>query len=273
MMFSKKDLPPNLKILLHALQTIGMYPRIFSNWPQNFLGFASLLSLSNINLDLFAPDCAVKADFWAKYYVKMFLPAIIGIGAVITYKPARYLLVKCSRRNDSFDIDPRNKIISLSLALVTRLYTLLISSALDPFHCSQVSETVSVLANDPSTQCYGTRWYRNLPAVGIFVLLYCVAVPTFLAWKLFQYRNKLDTPEMKARFGVLYIHYRRNCYWWEILLMLKRAAVFMALEVTQDADKSQSKVFLSIAVILAFTSVHVVVDPFVVQRKNALTIV
>jgi hypothetical protein len=55
--------------------------------------------------------------------------------------------------------------------------------------------------------------------------------------------------------------------------MLKRAAFFMALEFAGDAQKGQTKVFLSISVILGFTGLHVVANPFVLQQRNTLNVV
>jgi hypothetical protein len=249
-----------------------MYPRISVNWPQNFLGLTTALSLTNINLDLFAPECTVPIGFWAKYYVKMLLPLIIGLGAILTFNPARFMLSKCNAKHFSLDVDPVNRIISLFVALISRLNTLLISSALDPFHCSPISTGTLVLANDPSIQCYGSEWFKRLPIVIIFAFVYCVGVPIFLAGKLFQHREHLDDWQIKSRFGVLYVQYRKNCFWWDIVLMLKRAAFFMVLEITGDMQKGQSKVFLSISIILAFCAVNVIVDPFVLHRRSTLNI-
>jgi hypothetical protein len=224
MMFSRQGTPPDIKVLLQALQTIGLYPRISINWPENFLGLTTVLSLTSINLDLFAPDCTVDVGFWAKYYVKMCFPLIIGTGAMLTFYPAKFVLSICKNPNVDLNGKPKDKIIPMSIALLSGLYTLLIAAAFDPFHCKLRSGDVMVLANDPSFECYGEEWMKRLPITVIFAFIYAVLLPAVLGWLLFKHRKDLNSSKVQTRYGVLYLYYRGRCYWWEILLMLKRVS-------------------------------------------------
>jgi hypothetical protein len=287
MMFSKQGTPPDIKVLLQALQTIGLYPRISINWPENFLGLTTVLSLTSINLDLFAPDCTVNVGFWVKYYVKMCFPVIIGSGAMLTYYPAKYVLSLCKNPNVDLHGKLIDKMIPLSVALLSGLYTLLISAAFDPFHCKLRSGDVFVLANEPSFECYGEEWTKRLPSTVSFAFIYAVILPAVLGWLLFKHRNDLNSSRVQTRYGVLYLYYRGRCYWWEIVLMLKRvsppfstagltllkALFFIALEFAGDVQKSQTKVFLCISFMIGFIGIHMVVNPFILQSRNSLSVV
>ena len=142
---------------------------------------------------------------------------------LLIFHPVQFLLSRCNKSFANLKLNLSTRVIALSVALLSGLYTLLVSSAFEPFHCVIRSGDVLVLANDPCVVCYQTDWYNQLPYVAIFSLLYVVIVPAVLLVCLYRNKAQLNSPEVRQRYGALYAYYRGDCYWWEILLMLKRA--------------------------------------------------
>jgi hypothetical protein len=54
------------------------------------------ISLTNLDLDLLAPECSVALSFWGKYLIKMMAPFIFvgSVGIVILCKTALFKILK-----------------------------------------------------------------------------------------------------------------------------------------------------------------------------------
>jgi hypothetical protein len=76
-----------------------------------------------------------------------------------------------------------------------------------------------------------------------FFWAYCVALPGIIVWgigiPLFAYflltadRKKLDTLEVKEKFGFLYRGYKKEFYYWEVVIMYRKIMMVVIAVVLQ----------------------------------------
>jgi len=82
-----------LSITLAFAQIVSIFASFPVAWPLTTLFMFNLFSFLNFNIELFAPDCAIKLDFFSKWVIKMMIP----VAVVVTFALI-YFLVKCSSR-------------------------------------------------------------------------------------------------------------------------------------------------------------------------------
>lgn len=112
----------------------------------------------------------------------------------------------------------------------------------------------------------------KLPIIATFVVLYSLIVPCCLAFVLFRIRKDLFSLKIRRRYGVLFNFYRRNCFWWEIVSMARRAIFFISLEFVGSIDFTQTKQFLSISLLFFFVALQVLLRPLKLHIQNMLSI-
>ena len=116
-----------------------------------------------------------------------------------------------------------------SVILLFFFYTSVVSSVLEVFHLyPQPIEGTNRLYADvsvPTTSVqYNTAFWCGI--AGVF--LYVIGIPGMTALLLWQRRRRLWSPDVMRTFGFLYLGFRPSSYYWEMIIVLRKALLNVA---------------------------------------------
>ena len=102
----------------------------------------------------------------------------------------------------------------------------------------------------------------SIPSVIIFDLVLPLAFAA-LCWSV---RKTFQLPSVQIYFGTLFETYNPNCYWWEMINILKKLSIAMALKSIPDSDATQTALVSSI--LLGILALQVTVNPWRRKTEN-----
>jgi hypothetical protein len=273
---SQRLIRQGFKIVISSVQLMATFSRLQGNLPAALVGLFSVLDIGNLNVSVLGYECGgLLESYWSLWKIKIFAPfVVLFIFLMVLLVSA--VLQKMRLRN-AFDwgvfVSKRlSSAVYGYLQLISILYTLMVSALLEPFLCSaQVDGTYTMLRN-PSVQCYTDIWQRNvLPYLIPLGLLYCVALPFGLFVLLFLNRHKTDSANFQNYFGFLTRSYRREVYWYELAVILKKVLFITVPEFLALNFSMSMKLFSSI-LILVFFHIHFQLhQPYSQENLNRLT--
>jgi hypothetical protein len=125
------------------------------------------------------------------------------------------------------------------------------------------------LAQDLSVRCFdGTHdIFRGF--AGVLIAFFGVGFPLLFASLLRRHRAELHKPEIFERLGFLYDGYdtKRGMYFWESIVMVRKAAVVMIGSLVQDAYR---QIFASVALLIASLFAQAYFQPYTKRMFNLL---
>lgn len=87
--------------------------------------------------------------------------------------------------------------------------------------------------------------YIGIPGL----LLWCAGVPILFLGALWRERHKLQQEEVRAYLGFLYIGYRQEHYYWEVMVILRKFAVVAITILVHRRGMSQLRLMLMLGII------------------------
>ncbi len=148
---------------------------------------------------------------------------------------------------------------------------LIISTVFSPFNCIKDAENdVYILWNNPSQNCFEKEWNSYLPFIISMSFIYAIIVPGFFAFIFFKNRKDPSRPKFRARYGALVQPYRPKYFYWELILMLKRASFFLVNQLGFFSDNYTARFSASICMLAIFGSIDVMLEPYNTKRSNML---
>jgi hypothetical protein len=132
-----------------------------------------------------------------------------------------------------------------SAHVICQIFTLSASSRI--FSCFEQPNFPGLfsLSDQSSIECYGSFWRSVLLPLALFGLtLYGVVFPLLLLRILLRPQSERCTLEFQARYGFLLSPYTDRFWWWEIVVVVRKALI----SVTLGALASQPEVQRSTAI-------------------------
>eukprot|EP00475_Leptophrys_vorax_P019004 TRINITY_DN25968_c0_g1_i3.p1 TRINITY_DN25968_c0_g1~~TRINITY_DN25968_c0_g1_i3.p1 ORF type:complete len:750 (+),score=136.20 TRINITY_DN25968_c0_g1_i3:230-2251(+) len=270
------NVPEDARIVLQTLQILSVFPQLSDSWPPSISGLFHFLSFTNFNIEFFSPECSLPLGFWGKYLVKALLPIVVAFGTLFFYFSwvfLRYWLVpkvlpqffRGWNRHRAIE-----RILTMFGTLVTATYTLTVSNSFSPFDCTKQPDGTFLMTKNSSVYCYEAEWRSYLGITVFFLIFYSFLVPGSIAVRFFMQRKDPDNPEFQSRFKSLVSPYRREFFYWELILMLKRSLFFIALQFLSSYSYS-SKFFSVLIMLFVFFCVDIVIFPFSSQYLNVFS--
>lgn len=138
------------------------------------------------------------------------------------------------------------------------------------FDCNDKGDGVKRLAFDLEQICYvgHHRIFLYLAAIPGFIC-YIIGAPILVALILWRIRNQLGDPEVLARYGFLLAGYRRERYYWEIVIMARRFCVVFVAVALDNIIHLQLAV--SSLTCLMFLIIHVTYKPYATDEATLLS--
>jgi Leucine-rich repeat (LRR) protein len=86
----------SVSIALTYVQMLALFHNFEVGWPRLVISTFDAASVTNLNIELFSPECSVKLTFWTKWVLKMAVPAVLFV-IFATYFFAVPLYKRCKR--------------------------------------------------------------------------------------------------------------------------------------------------------------------------------
>eukprot|EP00892_Ulva_mutabilis_P007624 jgi/Ulvmu1/5233/UM022_0026.1 len=132
----------------------------------------------------------------------------------------------------------------------------------------------SYWALDTGLQCWQGE-HRNLVLyVGIpGLLLWCIGVPLLFFGALWRERRKLQHAAVRAYLGFLYIGYRHQHFYWEVVIIMRKILVVAITTLVHGTERSQLRLMLMLGIIWLALVMQVMLRPYAKNLLNRAEVV
>jgi hypothetical protein len=259
-----------VKIIFQALQLIATYPSLNLQFPDSLVTAMGILSITNMNIDVFSPECTTPLSFWNKFILKQFIPFISMFLIAVISSAMKILHLKKLKKKEEINWSTfRHMLFVIWSTVFISLFSLTVSSWSSVFNCTNQGGGVYTLVSSSSFYCYDAIWKSYLPSIVIFGVLNLVISPAILLFKLFKLRNSASLMKTQKKYAFLIGAFHPAFYYWELVLALKKALIFFSLSFVQvQAYKYVLAVFFQ----FVFAFVETLVWPYKRDEANRLSI-
>jgi hypothetical protein len=152
-----------------------------------------------------------------------------------------------------------DKCISFWLMMAGTFYTFVLSMVLSAFRCYPQEDGSFTLLPSPSHDCYDSEWYSNLWIIvlGISFLVYLPVQVVLILWK----NQKISSNMFFARYGVLVSPYKKQYFYWEVILMMRKLLLICLVDLTNGLPNTDRS-FILVCFLFAEMFLDVFLNPF-----------
>eukprot|EP00665_Eupelagonemidae_sp_cell47_P014496 gene14496-biopygen12173 len=116
---------------------------------------------------------------------------------------------------------------------------------------------IRVVSDDPRELCGGETFLGKLAL--LMLAVYGGGIPLAFAMLLRKHKDKLHTVDMITNYGFLYANYRREFFFWESVVLIRKMTTVLAVAMPQTPSE---KIFMCTAVLFFFFIIHLTACPF-----------
>jgi hypothetical protein len=227
----------------------------------------------NLNIELFSPECALPMTFWTKHFFKLIGPPALCVLLVVVYFIYKSIIFRFFRQNDEQkSVRLKKKKIATFLGFVfIGLYTSSVSTALSPFNCRKQSNGTYVLNKDASITCFDDSWRSHIVAISSGIGIYVFVVPMILLYIYVSHRKDHDSFDFLKNYEFLISPYRYPCYYWEMVVMLKRTLFVVCADFLVNFSY-YVKYGTSVLILFLFLWIEIISLPYSNESLNMLNI-
>jgi len=235
------------------------------------------ISITNFNIDIFAPDCSVPMAYQTKWFLKLSIPFMI-IGTFIGVFVFQKILVLFSKNiglcneylKDFHGIPPKRFVYSVSLILIWT-YTLLCSTIFQPLKCTQQSDGTWYMDASTSTICFDAQYHRVwTPWIIILSLFYIAGIPLVIGIILYLNRNRLRNKRFLDHFGAITLPYRDQFFWFELVNLGRKACIVVLIDFFYILSTQYLQIFIMLAALFGFLMAQMTLSPYRLHINNFL---
>jgi hypothetical protein len=272
LMTKKSKVNVDARIAVQSIQIVGLYSSISTKWPAAMLVVLQIASLTNVNIELFGPECYTRISYWSKYYLKVSLPLALALLFPLYAQIRIFVWKKLGKGKPVDEALLSKRTWSIFAFFIVGLYTLVISATVQPLNCTKQTDGTYLMTKNPNQNCYTDQWRKDLGGVIFFLLLYAFFFPAGLAYLFWKNKDNLDTADFAVRFGTLVRPYRRGCYWWELVTMLKRAGFVIVLDFLQIGSSRFTVYYVALCTLFFFLWVDIAFAPYATRDYNRFSL-
>lgn len=259
----------NVSITITFLQLLVA----LTNWDSYIL--RGVLELLNGSPDSFGLRCAfpILADPMAALLIKLFIPVFFITNIALSIAMAEFISRKLNRVSGRKRNAPSEPLVSVTTDWVpllslgpdvqyvpfpaTALFTSMALTMIKFFYFG-----TAITAHEyifASVQPYtGVKYVQNQPwmkfqdamsLIGVSVpaiLIYDLIFPISFILLCIRLRRTYDSPESALYLGSLFSTFSRQCFWWEIINILKKLLIALLLQGIPSSSATQSSLILSV---------------------------
>lgn len=227
-----------LKIMITYLQINTILSMNLNlKWPEFMTKVMN--AFKKINLEMFdiiglSYRCSVEFDFYHIFIFKMFMIPIVFFLTSVTYMTIRHWGIKHKSRKFLRILE--NRFIYILVLMVFILYPSVCNTILQLYKCEEI-EGKYYLTEDLSLECYNDMWDKYAIGGGWMMLLYIIGIPLFFYLKLrdLHKKNLLSKKEYVYKYGFMYLGYKDNMWWFEILELVRKTILSASIIYLQES--------------------------------------
>jgi len=298
-----------LEIGFSYVQLIAVFASFPIDWPETTTSMFDAISLANLNIEFFSPECSIKLSYWLKWGVRLLVPVLVAVVFCLIYLLIRFssrarrlylrVVVGQSSRviighlpgpNDGLEVgdevignsgaelaydeedDLLCRFIYGYVFVISLSYTFLASTASQPFNCIAQPNGTSVLRHASSVTCYDDEWNRNIYLSVLAIIIYTLGIPATFVTVLYvnSRRGVLETPAFLRRFGFLTIPYRQNLYFWELINMSRKCLIVIIVDFLHGQNLKFVQVNVALATLFVYLAMQAFMSPYGFNWCNRL---
>lgn len=181
-----------LTIGMDYFQVLARVASVRARWSGRAVSLLRWSSAFELDVELLAPECFVKADFFNVWTSMMAMPLVAGAGLVIVHvilslrgELAERIRVGngCRRRQAWREIveDQTRRLLSEILLLLQVVYVQLSVRALSALDCTPLADGTAVLDASPNVRCWEGPHKALIPRAIVAIAVYVLGVPLLFA--------------------------------------------------------------------------------------------
>lgn len=238
-------------------------------WPKGFVDITEVLGfLNSLQESIGYSDCIRNNfGFWLDINsskVKILLTVLMYVliyASVIFF----WLFLKIIKKT----LQIKDLMIVSFIALYKILLHPVIKFSFLPFHCIQIGKR-SFLKMDMNIECWSSTHYDILIIIMIFNIFIFVIPILVLLSILTKHKKRLNVREIRKRYLLFYVGYKRKYYFWEFISVLKKIAnIFILFYWNNQPMKG---LILCILILIFFNHIMINVKPYIDDDMNILEI-
>lgn len=263
---AKDSFPLDLKIAFGWIQILSVLAEVSTDLPPSIATVFHILSLSNFNFDVFAPECSVPVPFWTSWYTKVCTPIGFGLIVLVSFYIHKWRDPTVMRTKIV------NNYINGMLLLIVSFYTSMLSSIFNVFNCYRHTDGTYVLLTAPEELCFAGDWLYNLPMIIVAVFVLAFGIPASFAAVFWKYRFDRDSYMITVTFEVITSPYNKKFFYWEIVTMIQKASFVVLLDFLSVTGTHFERLFFVFIILVLFIFAEALLHPYKTPLYNQLSL-
>ena len=267
-----------LKVLTNYLQVFSLAKNFDIKWPPLVYNlFEAAETASSPSIQFYSSDCAIGWSYYERFLVYLSMPLIYSLSCLAILSLITLIITPIRNKKrkslpfdkiDNFNIhNPVGKKflfkwmrISLVVGLFL-MYPTIIKNLFQIINCTQVGDKY-YLSRDFKVECYTKEHILYALISYIFLGIYGIGIPFSAFYFLYKFRNRLYSSDIVESLKFLYIEYKPNRYYWEMVIMFRKISIiFMSVFLFSKDTSRYQMVFASWLVQLSLI-LHIYFRPY-----------
>ena len=256
------------KIMLNYFQLLSLARAFPLRWNGAFISLFDMLgAMSTIGDHLVSLDCVNRTTSGAEiFFSKLILWMLLPLG--ITWVVFIFFYTKSwchgkdffAKRLQGEATYKDRSIVAANVALYL-IYPSLCTNAFSIFSCKKIG-IYEYLLIDLDQQCYVGKHLVMVFAVGLpQLLIYTLGLPVLVLMFLLRNKNKLAKKATLTRWGLYYRSYRRERFYWEIVITSRKIIVCM-ISILGRSMGPVRQLHTGLLVLLGYLVAEIVAQPY-----------
>ena len=156
------------------------------------------------------------------------------------------------------------------LILMFMVHSAVASKSFYVFNCFEYEKDKFVIEADFSLTCdqSDSEYKKNYVKGWLGIICYGMGIPVTILLLLVKNRNKLTDRKVLELFGFIYHGFKRDYYWWEVFIMIRKLAILFCVVALSYYPFMQS--FCAAGLMVLYLVSHVAASPFEHRILNDL---
>ena len=259
------------KIILNFLQIVSLAGGLPLQWPNEVqIMFDSFGTLSSAGSTLLIPDCELTdmrtAD--AFYYKQIFFTFLIPLVAILCILVWSLLWCCCERRLKLKKETAKDYTILSIVLLFFLCYPMLTKLTLSMLKCPLIGDHYYLMA-DLQEICFVDLHLTYVVLLTIpQIILYILGLPLVATLIVMRNKKNLHHARFYTRYGLLYLGYRDERAWWELVVAIRKVAIVSIGTFGTLLGVVDLQAHLALMTIFVAIMAHLVGNPFDMTREN-----
>jgi hypothetical protein len=234
-------------------------------WPEPVtVMFQTMATLSSAGTTLLVPDCELThlrtadAFYMKQIFFTFVVPLIIAL-CLLSWSFIHLCCQRCCRLKRK---DYKNYTILSIVLMLFLCYPMLVKLCLSMLKCIKVGNKRYLMA-DLQELCFsGRHWtYSLLLTLPQFIFV-VLGLPILGLIIVLRNHRHLARKDVRMRYGLLYLGYRKDREWWEIVIAIRKIAVVSIGTFGTLMGVVDLQAFIALLIVFVSIIVHLLGKPF-----------